>query len=156
MFRSRRRPVSGTVNLIMPLSQTLCQTCFKQGCSNLLSCLYSFAMENKRSQRLELLQGNLEMMALRTLLFGPSNGYQIARRIEQMSDDMLEIDHGSLYPALHRLEKRGWLSARWETSETKRRAKYYRLTAAGRKQLLAEHSKWERLTNAIARVMRPA
>jgi PadR family transcriptional regulator, regulatory protein PadR len=114
-------------------------------------------MGNKQQlERLELLQGTLEMMALRTLLLGPSNGYQIARRIEQMSDDLLEIDHGSLYPALHRLEKRGWLSAKWELSDTNRRAKYYRLTPAGRKQLLAEHSKWERLTTAIARVMRPA
>lgn len=113
-------------------------------------------MANKEPERLDLLQGTLEMMALRTLLFGPSNGYQIAKRIEQMSDDVLEVDHGSLYPALHRLEKRGWLSAKWEISDTNRRAKYYRLTAAGRKQLLAEHSKWERLTNAIARVMRPA
>lgn len=96
------------------------------------------------------------MMALRTLLWGPSNGYQIARTIEQMSDGALDIDHGSLYPALHRLEKRGWLKAKWEISDTKRRAKYYRLTSVGRKQLLAEHSKWQRLTTAIARVMRPA
>lgn len=113
-------------------------------------------MANKQLERLELLQGTLEMMALRTLLLGPSNGYQIARSIEQMSDDVLVIDHGSLYPALHRLEKRGWLSAKWEISDTKRRAKYYRLTPAGRRQLLAEHSKWERLIRAITRVMRPA
>jgi transcriptional regulator len=113
-------------------------------------------MKDKESQSLDLLQGTLEMMALRTLLLGPANGYQIARMIEQMSDDVLDVAHGSLYPALHRLEKRGWLSAKWELSETKRRAKYYRLTPAGRKQLAAEHSKWERLTTAIARVMRPA
>jgi transcriptional regulator len=113
-------------------------------------------MANKESERLDLLQGTLEMMALRTLLLGPANGYQIARMIEQMSDDVLDIDHGSLYPALHRLEKRGWLSSKWEISDTKRRAKYYRLTPAGRKQLASEHSKWERLTGAIARVMRPA
>jgi len=106
--------------------------------------------------RLELLQGTLEMMILRTLLFGPSNGYQIAKTIEQMSDDVLQIDHGSLYPALHRLEKRGWLSAKWNTSETKRRARYYRLTPGGRKKLLTEQSKWERLAKAIRRVMRPA
>lgn len=112
-------------------------------------------MPNKETQRLELLQGTLEMMALRTLLLGPANGYQIARSIEQMSDDVLDVDHGSLYPALHRLEKRGWLTAKWDISDTKRRAKYYRLTRAGRKQLAAEHSKWERLTGAIARVMRP-
>lgn len=113
-------------------------------------------MATKEPERLDLLQGTLEMMAMRTLLLGPSNGYQIARSIEQMSNGVLDIDHGSLYPALHRLEKRGWLSAKWELSDTKRRAKYYRLTAAGRKQLLAEHSKWERLTSAIASVMRPA
>jgi transcriptional regulator len=113
-------------------------------------------MANKAPERLDLLQGTLEMMVLRTLLRGPANGYQIARTIEQMSDDVLDVDHGSLYPALHRLEKRGWLSAKWEISETKRRAKYYRLTPAGRKQLAAEQSKWERLTAAIGRVMRPA
>ena len=123
-------------------------------CVKVFPCALSMA--NKEPERLDLLQGTLEMMALRTLLLGPSNGYQIARRIEQMSDGVLDIDHGSLYPALHRLEKRGWLSAKWEMSDTNRRAKYYRLTAAGRKQLLAEHSKWERLAGAIARVMRPA
>lgn len=96
------------------------------------------------------------MMALRTLLLGPANGYQIAKMIEQMSDDVLDVDHGSLYPALHRLEKRGWLSAKWDLSDTKRRAKFYRLTPAGRKQLAAEHAKWEKLTGAIARVMRTA
>jgi len=106
--------------------------------------------------RLDLLQGTLEMMVLRTLLLGPSNGYQIAKTIEQMSDDILQIDHGSLYPALHRLEKRGWLTAKWTVSDTQRKARYYRLTAAGRKQLLREQSKWDRLVGAIARVMRPA
>jgi PadR family transcriptional regulator, regulatory protein PadR len=112
--------------------------------------------KKEEPEPLDLLQGTLEMMALRTLLMGPANGYQIARTIEQMSDDVLDIDHGSLYPALHRLEKRGWLTAKWDISDTNRRAKYYRLTPAGRKQLAAEHSKWERLTSAIARVMRPA
>lgn len=110
----------------------------------------------KEPDRLDLLQGTLEMMILRTLLFHPSNGYQIARAIEQMSDDVLQIDHGSLYPALHRLERRGWLAAKWDTSDTNRRAKYYRLTPAGRKRLVTEHSKWERLSTAIGRVMRPA
>jgi PadR family transcriptional regulator PadR len=107
-------------------------------------------------QRLELLQGTLEMMVLRTLLFGPSNGYQIAKTIEKMSDQVLQVDHGSLYPALHRLEKKGWLGSKWETSETNRKAKFYRLTLAGRKQLVFEQSKWARLTGAIGRVMRPA
>jgi PadR family transcriptional regulator, regulatory protein PadR len=105
--------------------------------------------------RLDLLQGTLEMMVLRTLLFGPSNGYQIAKTIERMSDDILQVDHGSLYPALHRLEKRGWLSSKWEISETNRKAKFYRLTPAGRKQLVREQSKWARLTGAVGRVMRP-
>ncbi len=113
-------------------------------------------MTKQQPGRLELLQGTLEMMILRTLLLGPSNGYQIAKTIEQMSNDVLQIDHGSLYPALHRLEKRGWLSAKWDTSETKRRAKYYRLTAAGRKKLITEQSKWDRLAAAIGQVMRPA
>jgi PadR family transcriptional regulator len=79
-------------------------------------------MSKESSDRLELLQGTLKMMVLRTLLFGPANGYQIANMIEQMSDEILQVDHGSLYPALHRLEKRGWLSAKWELSNTKRRA----------------------------------
>jgi PadR family transcriptional regulator, regulatory protein PadR len=108
------------------------------------------------SNRLKLLQGTLEMMILRTLLLGPTNGYQIAKTIERMSDEVLQVDHSSLYPALHRLEKKGWLSSKWESSETNRRAKSYRLTPLGRKQLLAEISKWERLSSAIARVMRPA
>jgi transcriptional regulator len=113
-------------------------------------------MPPNRSDRLELLQGTLEMMILRTLLLGPTNGYQIAKTIERMSDEVLQVDHSSLYPALHRLEKKGWLSSKWENSETNRRAKSYRLTSLGRKQLLAETSKWERLSSAIARVMRPA
>lgn len=112
-------------------------------------------MGKEQMDRLELLQGTLEMMVLRTLLFGPSNGYQIAKTIEKMSDEVLQVDHGSLYPALHRLEKKGWLASKWETSDTNRQAKYYRLTRAGRKQLVAEQSKWDRLTSAVGRVMRP-
>ena len=108
------------------------------------------------SERLELLQGTLEMMILRTLLFGPTNGYQIAKVIEKMSDEVLQVDHSSLYPALHRLERKGWLISKWEDSETNRRAKSYRLTGLGRKQLSAEQNKWNRLTAAISRVMRPA
>lgn len=96
------------------------------------------------------------MMVLRTLLFGPANGYRIAKMIEQMSDDLIQVDHGSLYPALHRLEKRGWLSSKWEVSDTNRRAKYYRLSAAGKKRLASEKSNWNRLVDAIGRVMRPA
>src|ERR1700733_8210027 len=110
-------------------------------------------MAKKQTDRLELLQGTLEMMILRTLLLGPTNGYQIAKTIERMSDEVLQADHSSLYPALHRLEKKGWLSSKWESPETNPRAKSYRLTSLGRKQLLAETSKWERLSSAIARVM---
>jgi PadR family transcriptional regulator, regulatory protein PadR len=113
-------------------------------------------MRKEEQDRLELLQGTLEMMILRTLLFGSTNGYQIAKVIEKMSDDVLQVDHSSLYPALHRLEKKGWLTSKWEDSETGRRAKSYRLTRQGRKQLVVEQSKWDRLTSAIARVMRPA
>ena len=112
-------------------------------------------MPKDHLDRLELLQGTLEMMILRTLLFGPTNGYQIAKVIEKMSDDVLQVDHSSLYPALHRLEKKGWLTSKWD-SDTGRRAKSYRLTRLGRKQLVVEQSKWDRLTSAIARVMRPA
>lgn len=107
------------------------------------------------SDRLELLQGTLEMMILRTLLLGPTNGYQISKVIERMSDELLQVDHSSLYPALHRLERKGWVVSKWEDTDTRRRAKSYRLTRLGRKQLIAEQSKWERLTGAIARVMRP-
>lgn len=113
-------------------------------------------MPKEQLDRLALLQGTLEMMILRTLLFGSTNGYQIAKVIEKMSNDVLQVDHSSLYPALHRLEKKGWLTSKWEDSDTGRRAKSYRLTRLGRKQLLVEQSKWDRLTTAIARVMRPA
>ena len=105
---------------------------------------------------MELLQGTLDMMVMRVLLGGQANGYEIAKAIERNSDDVLDVDHGSLYPALHRLEKAGLVAAKWEISATKRRARYYRLTARGRKQLLVEQSKWERMAVAIARVMRPA
>jgi transcriptional regulator len=112
-------------------------------------------MPKKPVERFELLQGTLEMMILRTLQLGPTNGYQIAKAIERTSDEVLRVDHSSLYPALHRLEKKGWLTSKWEDSESNRRPKSYRLTRLGRKQLLAEHSKWERLCAAVSRVMRP-
>ena len=113
-------------------------------------------MGKKAGDKLELLHGTLDMMVLRTLSFGPANGYEIARAIERLSDDVLAIDHGSLYPALQRLEKSGVISGMWEISATNRRARYYRLTAAGRKRLAVEHSKWEQMAAAITRVMRPA
>jgi transcriptional regulator len=96
------------------------------------------------------------MMVMRILLSGPANGYEIARAIERQSDDVLAVDHGSLYPALHRLEKNKLIGGKWEISPTNRRARYYRLTAAGRKRLIVEQSKWEQMAAAITRVMRPA
>ena len=113
-------------------------------------------MARKQSARLELLQGTLDMMVMRTLNAGPANGYEIAKAIERLSDDVLGVDHGSLYPALHRLEKSGYITGTWQTSPTKRKARYYRLTAAGRKQLIVERSKWEQLAAAVTRVMQPA
>src|SRR5436190_11598365 len=104
---------------------------------------------------IDLLQGTLDLLVLRTLLFGPRHGHAISKSIEQTSQDVLRVDHGSLYPALQRLERRGWISAEWGTSENNRRARYYTLTATGRKQLAAETSKWERLSEAIARILQP-
>jgi PadR family transcriptional regulator, regulatory protein PadR len=104
--------------------------------------------------RTQLLQGTLDMLILRTLLFGPAHGHQIAKHIQQTTEDVLQLEHGSLYPALHRLERRGWVIARWERAEDRNREfKYYRLTAAGRKQLTVEGSKWKQLARAIGRVM---
>jgi len=105
--------------------------------------------------KIDLLQGTLDMLILRTLLFGPAHGHAIAHAIEHGSEDVLQVEHGSLYPALHRLVKQGLISAKEGTSENNRRAKFYSLTAKGRKKLTAENSKWERLTQAIARIMRP-
>src|SRR6185437_1116235 len=113
-------------------------------------------MAKKQDTKLDLLQGTLDMMVMGTLRAGQANGYEIARAIERLSDDVLAVDHGSLYPALHRLEKNGLVAGKWEISSTNRRARYYRLTAAGRKRLVLEHSKWEQMAAAIARVMRPA
>lgn len=110
----------------------------------------------ERKQRLELLQGTLDLLILRTLLLGPAHGHAIARAIEINSDDVLQVEQGSLYPALHRLIKRGWISAEEGTSENNRRAKFYRLTARGRRQLVAETGKWDKFARAIARILRPA
>ena len=103
-----------------------------------------------------MLQGTLDVLILRTLLLGHAHGHAIAKMIAQSSDDVLKVDEGSLYPALHRLLKRGWISFEHGTSENNRRAKYYRLTPKGRRQLVLETSKWERFARAIARVLRPA
>jgi len=104
------------------------------------------------------MQGTLDMLILRTLLFGPAHGHQIARHIQNSTEDLLQVEHGSLYPALHRLEEKGWVSAKWEPAgkDLKREYKYYKLTAAGKKQLAASESDWKRLTAAIAQVMWPA
>src|SRR2546426_11416673 len=112
--------------------------------------------ETPPETRMELLQGTLDMMVMQTLVGGPANGYEIARAIERLSDDVLAVDHGSLYPALHRLEKSGLVVAKWETSSTNRRARYYRLTSTGRKRLALERSRWEETAAAITRVMWPA
>jgi PadR family transcriptional regulator PadR len=106
--------------------------------------------------RVELLQGTLDLLILRTLVFGPSHGHAIAKHIRTLSQDVLQIETGSLYPALHRLEAQGWIAAQWEISDKGKRAKYYRLTRSGRKQLVAEQSKWEQLSIAMTRVLRPA
>src|ERR1043165_4562391 len=104
----------------------------------------------------ELLQGTLDLLILKTLALGPAHGHTIAHVIERRSDDVLQIEHGSLYPALHRLEDREWIAAFWGTSENKRRARYYRLTPAGRKKLVEQEGRWDDLVRAIGRVLRPS
>jgi PadR family transcriptional regulator PadR len=104
----------------------------------------------------DMLQGTLDMLILQTLILGPGHGHIIAYAIERASDDILQVEHGSLYPALYRLEERGWIASFWGTSENNRKAKYYRLTREGRKQLAAETSRWQRLVTGIGRVLRPA
>jgi transcriptional regulator len=108
-----------------------------------------------REDKIDLLQGTLDMLILQTLQWGPQHGLGIAQTIRARSEELLKIEAGSLYPALHRLEQQGWLQADWQTSGKGQRAKYYRLTRAGRKQLSAEQSNWERLIKAIHLVMRP-
>src|SRR6185312_3484796 len=103
--------------------------------------------------RLELLQGTLDLLILRTLILGPQHGQGVARAIQQTSDEELLVEHGALYPALQRLEERGWVSAKWGTSTNNRRARFYSLTAAGRRQLVKETNKWKRFATAIARVL---
>ena len=107
-------------------------------------------------QRLELLQGTLDMLILRTLQWGREHGHGIGQAIRAQSDDLLKVETGSLYPALHRLVKRGWLKAEWGVSEANQRAKYYQLTAAGKKELVREQDRWSRLVHAIGLIMNPA
>jgi transcriptional regulator len=106
-------------------------------------------------KRLDLLQGTLDMLILRTLRWGQQHGHGIGQAIRQQSDDLLKVETGSLYPALHRLEKKGWLKAEWGVSEANQRAKFYRLTATGKAQLLREQDRWSQLVDAIGRVMNP-
>jgi len=105
--------------------------------------------------RIELLQGTLDMMILRTLQWGPQHGHGIGVAIRATSQDVLRVEHGSLYPALQRLRGEGWIEAEWKMTENRQRARYYRLTAKGRKKLAAEQSRWNRMVEAIGRVMRP-
>jgi len=107
-------------------------------------------------KRLELLQGTLDMLILRILQWGPQHGHGIGQAIRTQTDHLLKVETGSLYPALHRLEKRGWLKAQWALSEANQRAKYYRLTPAGQAQLVRERDKWSQLVDAIGRIMNPA
>lgn len=106
--------------------------------------------------RIELLQGTLDMLILRTLQWGPQHGYAISRAIQAGSGDVLTVETGSLYPALHRIEKQGWITAEWKFTENKQRAKYYRLTPAGRKHLVTEESRWDEMVKAVSGVMKPA
>ena len=111
----------------------------------------------KTPERIDLLQGTLDMLILKTLLFGPSHGHQIGKHIQRTTNDLLQVQHGSLYPALHRLERKGWVASKWETAPGgNREFKFYRLTAAGKKQLLTEESKWKQMARAVAQIMWPA
>src|SRR5271157_2517380 len=112
--------------------------------------------KQQSGDRIELVYGSLDMLILRTLRWGPTHGHGIAKSIERLSEETLKVEHGSLYPALQRLQQEGWISAEWGVSQNKQRAKYYRLTAAGRRQLVAETSRWERFVRAITGVLRPA
>jgi transcriptional regulator len=109
----------------------------------------------EEKERMSLLQGTLDLLILRTLLFGPQHGQGVARAIQEQSEDVLLVDHGALYPALQRLEAQGWISAKWGTSSNNRKARFYALTASGRKQLVSETSRWRKLAAAIGRVLGP-
>ena len=113
-------------------------------------------MTKETKERIAVLQGTLDMLILRTLLYGPAHGHQIGKHIQRTTDDFLQMQHGSLYPALHRLEKRGCVVSKWEIAPDRNREfKYYQLTEKGRKQLLTEESQWKKMTEAVARVMWP-
>jgi PadR family transcriptional regulator, regulatory protein PadR len=116
-------------------------------------CRVEVEGEHVPAQRIDLPQGTLDLLILRTLALGPQHGWAVSERVQQMSSDVLQIQQGSLYPALHRLERRGWIKAHWGTSENNRRAKYYELTRSGHRQLEAEKDAWEKLTAAVAQVL---
>ena len=111
--------------------------------------------DSRADRRIELLQGTLDMLILRTLQWGPQHGYAIGQMIRAQSSDVLQVDAGSMYPALQRLAKRGWVAAKWDQTEQNQRAKYYRLTPAGKKRLLVEQSRWSELVAAIGRILNP-
>ena len=115
------------------------------------------SIAKQAQQSANLLQGTLDMLILRTLLYGPAHGHQIGKHIQRTTNDYLQMQHGSLYPALHRLQRRGWVTAKWEMAPDRNREfKYYRLTQKGKKQLAVEESLWKRMAEAVARVMSPA
>ena len=115
------------------------------------------SIPKKTPQRANLLQGTLDMLILRTLLYGPAHGHHIGKHIQRTTNDFLQMQHGSLYPALHRLEQRGWVASKWETAPDRNREfKYYRLTGKGKKQLVVEESQWKQMAEAVARVLWPA
>src|SRR5215813_10317998 len=113
-------------------------------------------MNPKPQPRVELLQGTLDLLILRTLLLGPTHGHAVAKHIRRTSEELLQVETGSLYPALHRLEAKGWIEASWRHAETGKRARYYRLTALGRKQLHAEQSRWRAFTRAVGLILSPS
>jgi transcriptional regulator len=113
-------------------------------------------MPRKTASRLELLRGTLDLLILRTLLPGPNHGHAIARHIQRTSEDLLQVETGSLYPALYRLEAKGWIDASWQLSAKGKRARYYRITVKGRRELVREHSKWDAFTRAMGLLLRPA